>query len=171
MSRSILVSMLASLILAVGLVGTAEAGDNPYPPGAVTVWTPDDWTTKAAGDEKGAMLVSVNADQSAGVFVTVTDAKDVKKAQKLLKKLLKPVLTKPKLGKAKVIELNGMKGVVIDGKAKTKDAGKKVGIRVILVETPAKKALLFVGLADEEKFAANKDTLVKIIDGIKPLAQ
>lgn len=169
--RTTLLSILASLVLAVALAGHASAGDNPYAPGGITVWTPDDWTTAANGDDKGALLMSRNADNTAGIVATVTDAKDAKKAQKLLKKLFKPVLSPPKLDKGAVVEINGMKGYMFKGKAKAKATGKKVGLMVLALETPTHKLLLFVALADEASFAANKDTLVQIVQGIKPLAQ
>lgn len=171
MSRSILVSMLASLALVVGLGGRAFAGDYPYEPGGITVSTPDSWKTQANGDAKGAGLVTINADQSAAVIITVTSAKDLKKAQKMLKKSLAPYLTKPKMGKGKTIDLNGLKGFEFDGKAKAKDTGKDVGVLIMLLETPTHKALLLIGLAEADKFDANKADLMSIIQSIKPLSK
>jgi hypothetical protein len=168
MLRSMLVSVSLSLALVVGLAGAAHAGDVPYPAGKVSFWLPDDWTNKGGGDEKGAMLATAAPDQSAGFIFTVTDAKDVKKAQKLIKKLLSPIVTDAKMGKGKNGKLNGMKETTFEGAGKA--SGKPVKILVMLIETPAKKVVLAVGLADADKFDANEATLMKIVTGIKPMS-
>jgi hypothetical protein len=169
MSHKSLSTLLCPVVFVMTLAGVAFAGEHPYPPGKVSVATPDNWKTSETGDKKGALLASVNADESAGILVTVTDASDTKKAAKLIDNLLAPMLAHAKLSPAKALELNGMKGISMEGSAKTKDSGKKVGIFVLLLETPVNKALLFVGLADADKFAANKATLLGIIQSIKPL--
>jgi hypothetical protein len=169
MARTTLLAFFVSLSLAVSLSRGAFAGDHPYPPGKVTVTTPDDWKTSSGGDAKAAILAAVNPDQSAAIFITVTDAKDLAKAEQLLDNLLAPVIGQSKLDKPKTVQLNGMKGFSFEGSGKVKDTGKSAGILVLLLETPAHKVLLFVGLADKEKFAANKATLAAIVQSVKPL--
>jgi hypothetical protein len=157
-------SILLAFLMICGLAAPALARD--LTGNGVTAWVPDDWKVDGASDGNEGLVAAVSPAEDAGVIFALADAKNLKKAKQAMKKLVSTVVSKPKLGKAKAITLNGMKGFAAKGTAIAD--GKAVAVMVLILETPAKQVLLVCGLVEASKKASYQETLDKIGAGIRP---
>jgi len=159
-------SIIASILFVLGLTTAPAVAGDFVGPGGVSVYVPDDWKMEKAGGGGEGVMVAHNDD--AGVIYLIADAKNLKKANKTLEKILKKVgITKAKLGKAKSVDVNGFKGLARKGTAKDKD-GKGLTVGVLLLELADKKVLVACGVVDTAKKDAYAATFDQIVAGIKP---
>jgi len=158
-------SILISILLVLGFVAPASAGQlADYGGSKVNVPTPDGWPT--AGDAPLVMAASPAKD--AVILYAVSEAADLGKAIKGLEGILSKHVTKIKLGKNAKGQVNGMNALMAKGKGKGTE-GKDLGIAVVILETPSKKALIVVAVVEAAKKDAYKPLFEQLINGIKPM--
>lgn len=158
-------SFFLSILIVLGLVAPASAGLlADYGGSKVNVPTPDGWPS--AGEAPLVMTASPAKD--AVILYAVSDAADIGKAIKGLEGILGKHVTSIKLGKNAKAKVNGMNALMAKGKGKGTE-GKDLGIAVVILETPSKKALIVVGVVEAAKKDAYKPLFEQIINGIKPL--
>jgi len=164
---------LSSLVLtlavlsSIALARPAAADHQPYPPGKISVWTPDDWKVEKQAGDGGAMLVALEPHEAAMVMFAVVDASGAKAAKDAMGKFLDRTVKGAKLGKPKAIKINGLSGSAASGKGKID--GEAVELRAVILSTPNGKILLGLAAIQASKAKALGPTLDKIRDGIRPL--
>ncbi len=158
--------LIASLLLAASLVAVPVLAETLTNNAAkVTIKVPKDWKVKKDGE---AVTLSDKADDIA-VAVIVIDAGDLKTATKRLEKNLEKKIQKLHWDdEGKKVDINGMKGIMLDGGGKLD--GKVVDIAVLLLDTPAKdKDLVILVIGDDDDMEEHKDELKFIFKNLKPL--
>jgi hypothetical protein len=165
MTTKRLVNALAvSLVLCTSLVaGSAAAEVKTLPAAKVSLDIPSGWTTKSDPD----MMFITDPTQDLGFVVLVTEVADLKTSVAGLDAKLAKVLTDVKwAGKPKAMKLNGMDGIKNSGTGKI--AGKASDLGLVVLTTPAGKALIVVVAVDSNKKAAHKAEIEAFVTSIKP---
>ena len=159
------VSSLA-LVAALALGATAAHADTKTSKaGGVSIDIPDDW--KAEGND--TLLAVEDPSDQMGMLLIVVDKADAKQVLAGLDKLLAKSATDVHWSKKqKAMELNGMKGISIDGSAKMN--GKPVLTTImILGPTPTGKGVIAFAGAQPEWLKAHGDALLATFKSLKPV--
>lgn len=140
------------------------AGDVNHTEAQVKVWIPDDWAQEADAD---SLIITDPNDEVMVAFLVVdseniTAALDAMEAE--LSKIVEEISSETE---PKEIKLNGMPAVVLDGKGKVQ--GEAVDLGIVIILTPAKKALLVFAIAQSATVANHEKTIEKVLGGIRPL--
>jgi hypothetical protein len=159
-----LFAAFASLALAVSVAVPALAETLTNDAAQVTIEVPKNWKVKKDGEA----VTMTDKTEDIAVAVLVVDSGDLKGAvERLDKKLSKTISNLKWDDKGKKVELNGMKGIVLDGSGKMD--GKKVDLSVLLLDTPSKsKDLVILAVGDDDDIDEHADELKFIFKNIKP---
>jgi hypothetical protein len=159
------VAIKLSLVISMLVMGAGAADAKPYKSkaGQVEVTIPDAWKTDG---KKDVLLTAVDPKQEVALVFMVVEKADVDAALKELEKEVGPMLKDQKWGKPKELELNGMKGMAIDGTAKVQ--GKAAEISVVILKTPNKMGLILFGAVEASKRKAHEPELIEIMKSLKP---
>src|SRR4029077_1698840 len=129
----------------------------------VSIDIPSGWKV----EYKNEMMIGTSSDDAVGLVFWAVDKADYKEALKQADKIIDKVVDKAKWDKPAELELNGMKGIYMDGKGKVK--GKKADLTVaIFGPTPTKKAIVVLGACDHDKMKAHEVELKDIFTSLKP---
>lgn len=162
MKSALTLSFLVSLVV-LTFAGDADAKPFKSKTGQVEVTIPDSWKTDG---EKDVLLTAMDPKEEVALVFMVVDKSDVDPAVKELEKQIGPMLKDQKWGKAKDIELNGLKGMVMDGTAKVQ--GKNAELSIVILKTPSKKGLILFGAIEASKKKVHEPALVEILKSLKP---
>jgi hypothetical protein len=153
------------------VAAAAPALAQPAPPlvsqtGKVSVQAPQGWQVNAQGDT--FVIMKQPADEAALIFMIIDQA-DAKKALKGIDKLVKSFATKVKWSKKpKAAELNGLKGINIDGSAVVQ--GKAALTTMMLLgPTPSGKGVLIFGALRADKAQVHMPTILATFQSLKPV--
>jgi hypothetical protein len=162
-SAALKFSLLISLLF-MTVAGGAEAKTYKSKKGQCEVTIPDTW--KVAG-AKDVMILAATPDDKLGLLFLIVDSAKAEDAIKALDKELGPEFKDQKWGKPKAIELNGMKGIVMDGTAKDKK-GVAVELSLVVLGTPAGNGLILFGGAEAKYRKSHEAEILEILKSLKP---
>jgi hypothetical protein len=157
------ISFIAAAALALG--ATAHADTKTSKSGGVSIDIPDAW--KAQGNDQ--LLAVEDPSDQMGMLLIVVDKSDAKQVLAGVDKLLAKSATDIHWSKKqKPMELNGMKGISIDGSAKVN--GKPVlTTMMILGPTPTGKGVIAFAGAEPEWLKAHGEELLATFKSLKPV--
>ena len=130
----------------------------------VSITVPKGW--KSQNDGKVFSVMTQQEDVAAAF--TVVDEDSLGEATKAVGKSLGEKIQNLTFGKEDKIEINGMKGVAVDGDGKMN--GVDVDLMIVVLDTPVEgKAMMIIALAEDAKLAAHKAELKFLFQNIKPM--
>ncbi len=176
--------LLASLFIGVGIVAFAGCGSSN--PGAhdpthegkgtssaeriehkgarVAITVPKGWKTK----QDGEVLTVMDQNEDVAAAFTVVEESALGQASQNVGKSLGEKIQNLKFGKEEKIDINGMKGIAIDGDGQM--SGVDVDLMVVVLDTPVEgKAMMILAIAEDAKLARHKDELKFLFSNITPL--
>ncbi|GAC1539170.1 MAG: hypothetical protein NVS3B10_30000 [Polyangiales bacterium] len=104
--------------------------------------------------------------QRSGVVVALPVLVFVGQGQRLDKHLAKTI-KKLTWKKEEKVDINGMKGIMLDGDGEL--AGKNIDLAVLVLDTPSKdKDLFVIAVAEDAKLAAHKDEIRFVFKHLQP---
>jgi hypothetical protein len=151
-------------VLVTASVSPALAEVKTHPTAKVEIDVPTGWKMNGNGD----VMTIVDPTNEIGMILVVTETKDVDKVVANLDQRLAKVATDIKWAnpKPEKTTLNGMPALTNRGQGKVN--GKDANLGLILVRTPAEKALLVVAAVESAKYDGHKAEIQKLIGSIKP---
>jgi hypothetical protein len=157
--------LLAALVLVATAASPALAEVKTHPTAKIELDVPSGWKMKGAGD----LMTIADPTEEVGFILVVADTKDMDKVVANLDQQLAKVATDIKWAspKPEKTTLNGMPALTNRGEGKVNGKGANLGL--ILVRTPADKALLVVAAVESSKYAGHKAAVQKLIGSIKPV--
>ena len=160
--RKLFASVLAAVLLVVApaIAETTLTHDVAK----VTITVPKNWKSKKDGD---AITLTDKAEDTAVAFAVV-DAGDLKLAGKRLEKYLAKKVQKLKWEKEEKADINGMKGVALEGDGRID--GKDIDLLVLVIDTPnPDKDLFVIAIAEDDVLEQHEDEVKFVFKNIKPI--
>ncbi len=175
--------LLAPLFIAVGLLGSSGCGPakgaaDPnlgsagegglerfeHKEAGVSITVPKGWKSEL----DGKVFTVMTAQEDVAAAFTVVEEDSLGEASKAVGKSLGEKIQELKFGKEDKIDVNGMKGVAIDGDGKMN--GVSVSLMIVVLDTPVPgKAMMIIAIAEDAKLAAHKDELKFLFQNIRPI--
>lgn len=157
-------TVLSAIVVLCCVGGAVGAEVRTSKSGGVSIDIPSAWKVEIKGD----LMVGASADDAVGLAFWVVDKSDVKEVLKALDKQVEKMVSKAKWEKPVDITINGLKGIVIDGKGLIK--GKQAELSVaIFGPTPTKKGIVILGGVEKSKLDVHKAELKDIFASLKPV--
>jgi hypothetical protein len=170
----------ATLAVAIALmmgacVGAADSGTTTPSTGSfqnervhseaqVRIWVPDHWRVD---DRVGNMLVMADPNDEVSIMFAVVEGEDLLTALLAVTEgVLEEVDDVRLVGAPGEASFNGMDALIQDGTGVVD--GVDVDLSVGVVLTPADKFLLIVGLAESGALARHEQTVLAVLEGLKP---
>ena len=123
---------------------------------------------RAAVGQPRDQLTLMDAKNDTAVAFTLVAAGDLEDAAKRLDKQLETKVQKLTWVRQEKVDVNGMKGVMLDGDGRLD--GKDIDLAVLVVDTPnPDKDLLVLAIAEDAVLAKHKDEIRFVFRGLKPL--
>jgi hypothetical protein len=117
----------------------------------------------------GKVTVLKDPNNEIAFFIQLADTNDPQKAMAPLDELMKKVVKNVKpVGQPEKTKFNGMDAVKITATGELVEMPKNVKIAILLLKTPADKAVGVVALVDSAKEATWAPTFGKVINSFKP---
>ncbi len=157
---------LKSIAIATVLVAApALAGETITNQSArVSVTVPDGWKHKANGES----LTLMDKKEDTAVAFTLVETGDLSQASKRMGKYLETKVQQLTWTKEEKVEINGMKGVVLDGDGRLD--GKNIDLAVLILDTPnPDKDLLVLAIAEDAVLAKHIGEIRSVFRNLKPL--
>jgi hypothetical protein len=154
----------AAIAVVVVASGIASAEVRPNKTAGISIDIPTTWKVEGKGD----VMTSESTDQAVGLMFWVVDKGDAKEALKTLDKQVDKVAPKAKWEKPADIDINGMKGVHVDGKGTVN--GKQADLMVAIVgPTPTAKTVIIFAAVEHAKLEPYTMELKDIFGSLKPM--
>jgi hypothetical protein len=154
----------ALLLLSLFAAPIAHADTRVHQKAKIQLWVPDHWDVEDGDDDM--LLLSEPGGEAAVVFL-VLKAKDLETALGAIDKEISKFVTDVQVqGEPEEMDVNGMPAVVIDAKGKVE--GKKVDLGLMVVKTPAGKALLVLAMCESSKMKKHEAVFLKVMKSLKP---
>ena len=157
--------VFGSIVLAIALVvAPAFAETITHDVAQVSIGVPKGWKSKKDGEA----LTLMDKSEDTAVAFAVVDAGDLKDAAKRLDKHLQKKIKNLKWTKEEKANINGMKGVALDGDGMLD--GKDVDLAVLVLDTPnPDKDLFVIAIAEDDVLDDHIDEVKFVFKNLKPL--
>lgn len=160
-------SLIASFVLVLALSFAAHAKSVPGPAGSqVSIEVPDNFKSQGAEKDGEGVMVALSPKEDCMFLWALAKVENFDKATAALDGVLGKFVKDVKVDKAAKSTVNGMPAVAISGSGTVE--GKAATLAVVIVQTTPKTALLTIGIVETANKAAYKDTLKKVLAGIRP---
>jgi hypothetical protein len=155
--------LFSFILTTVNLQAQTKRNLYTYQAAQVEFWYPSEWQIEEV--EKVATLQ--NSDGSLSITFSIMAADQMEEALIELESIIQAQLTQPNITTdPKIIELNGMMGVVSEVEGSIN--GSPVQLGIFIIESP-QNVLLVIGMGHELTLQKNNKILDKIIKSIKPI--
>lgn len=142
----------------------AQAGDYHHEKTGISITIPDSWEVEAEED----MLSANTKDETVGlVFVAVPGEALAEAIEEMEKALTSTITGFEQKGEPDEVEINGMKGITVDGAGKIE--GEAVEVGAMLLAAPKDNMfILVIGIAKEGAVEKHAKDVESIFTGLKP---
>lgn len=155
--------LFSFILTTVNLQAQTKRNSYTYQAAQVEFWYPNEWQIEET--EKVATLQ--NSDGSLSITFSIMAADQIEEALIELETIIQTQLTEPNITTdPKIVELNGMMGVVSELEGSIN--GSPVQLGVFIIDSP-QNVLLVIGMGHELTLQKNDKILDKIIKSIKPI--
>lgn len=157
--------VVGSIVLAIGLiVAPAFAETITHDVAKVSIGVPKGWKSQKDGE---ALTLMDKAEDTAVAFAMV-DAGDLKDASKRLDKHLAKKIKKLKWTKEEKANVNGMKGIALEGDGELD--GKDIDLAVLVLDTPnPDKDMFVIAIAEDDVLDDHIDEVKFVFKNLKPI--
>jgi predicted Zn-dependent protease len=162
MKRLLLTAFAICLVASTSTSASAEVRNHDK--AKVSIDVPTGWKIDAGEDH----MTIMDPKEEVAFFMMVMEADDLDEAAKALDSEVNKAVKSVKWeGEPSELKLNGMDAIAVEGAGKID--GQAVDLGVLIVVTPAHKALLVLGAVESSKSKAHEKDVEKLLNSIKPL--
>jgi hypothetical protein len=159
------VGTVAVCLMAFSTLARAEL--KKHPGAQIQFEVPDRWTQK---QNKNALLI-IDPKEEAMVIVRITSAKNVKALGDRMDEYIGEYAANVKWEPQQERDVNGMKGISIDGAGVLKSNGVPINLMCAFIVTPSSKIAMVLVIAESSKLERHARGLKKVLTTIAPLAE
>ncbi|MCO4770069.1 MAG: hypothetical protein KDA24_08580 [Deltaproteobacteria bacterium] len=152
-----------AMVASIRPVGTPTGVEVVYRRAKVKIAVPKGWTSQEEDD----VLTLSAADESVQVLFTILEASAIDAALDELGSELDEMIKNPRFEEPEDAVFAGMPARILEGTGTIEGTAVELGLA--LIDTPADKVLLVLGLGEEGRMTKNQAAIDALFAGIRPL--